>query len=632
MAATSQPIAFPSSSHSNDYTMASGSYTGANGSFNAASYTRHYLGSPLSWRAGSFGSRIYPSCSPGQLIAPLDTTDFKCGKLSSSLESDRGSIINALSAFEREDELCRNYTCCGHTLNDLHALLEHFEEVHVVVVDPYAPHQSFPVVPNPPHQLSGPPPSYFPDPHQLPPSNYHQEGPFDPDDMELDVDQSPPSSGGPSPPDTPLSTPLSSHPIESFNTYSVKSTSACPSPHLPVSAFDTTTVLPSRSRSFHGQSIPLTAFPPSRTAGMPSAANTPEAFNAYAGYSDYSSSMPGTVPSPPASDEQMGAYPGSEPGSPYPGCVPPALLFSSTTTATPANTPAISRVPSPSSGASSHGGAMSTGASSSTVSSPHMAVGAGLKSPCSTVTPRASTTLSRPASSLLLSKPFRCPKTNCNKSYKQANGLKYHMTHGSCNFAPPKDLEQVQALLASKRSAREAAGEDDAGISEGELREVEREAERRLRPFACGVGECQRRYKNMNGLRYHYQHSGDHGAVGLALLASGQHECLQHAHGKMSAMGASASVSAASSRQSTPLASGQTTPMSGGTTTGGAGDGDVWVCAAATAVSDAADGVCVSAAVYAGTPPTGDAHATATAADGVCGGRGRGAAMSGARR
>lgn len=125
------------------------------------------------------------------------------------------------------------------------------------------------------------------------------------------------------------------------------------------------------------------------------------------------------------------------------------------------------------------------------------------------------------------------------------------MTHGSCNFAPPKDLEQVQALLASKRSAREAAGDDDNMISEGELREVEREAERRLRPFACGVGDCQRRYKNMNGLRYHYQHSGEHGAIGLNLLASGQHECLQHAH---------KNSSAASSRQSTPMTSGQSTP------------------------------------------------------------------------
>jgi transcription factor SFP1 len=171
----------------------------------------------------------------------------------------------------------------------------------------------------------------------------------------------------------------------------------------------------------------------------------------------------------------------------------------------------------------------------------------------------------------LLSKPFRCPKPNCNKSYKQANGLKYHMTHGSCNFAPPKDLEHVKDLLERKRRERDAQTLANGGqplngslstgsnvndnqqgqigglaatldtallnsycdlnlqsmnITETELREVEREAEKRLRPFACGVGDCQRRYKNVNGLRYHYQHSGEHGAVGLALLASGQHECL----------------------------------------------------------------------------------------------------------
>ena len=29
-----------------------------------------------------------------------------------------------------------------------------------------------------------------------------------------------------------------------------------------------------------------------------------------------------------------------------------------------------------------------------------------------------------------LSKPYKCPKPGCMKSYKQANGLKYHMTHG----------------------------------------------------------------------------------------------------------------------------------------------------------------------------------------------------------
>ena len=104
-------------------------------------------------------------------------------------------------------------------------------------------------------------------------------------------------------------------------------------------------------------------------------------------------------------------------------------------------------------------------------------------------------------SSLLLSKPFRCPKPNCNKSYKQASGLKYHTTHGSCNFAPPKDLEALQALLAEKGVVVNGNDRSGVQITEGELREVEREAERRLRPFACGVGDCQRRYKNMSGLR-----------------------------------------------------------------------------------------------------------------------------------
>ncbi|KAH0835612.1 hypothetical protein J3R83DRAFT_9357 [Lanmaoa asiatica] len=245
-------------------------------------------------------------------------------------------------------------------------------------------------------------------------------------------------------------------------------------------------------------------------------------------------------------DVQAPVSPVSEPNSPY-GCLPPAVVFS--TANTPANTPSTSRVPSPSNFSRQSAHSTATQSSSDFTGSK--------TSSSQQSSSRASTTLSRPASSLLLSKPFRCPKPNCNKSYKQANGLKYHMTHGSCNFAPPKDLEQVQALLASKRSAREAAGEDDNMITEGELREVEREAERRLRPFACGVSDCQRRYKNMNGLRYHYQHSGDHGAIGLALLASGQHECLQHAHGKSSA---------ASSRQSTPLASGQTTPVTGHST------------------------------------------------------------------
>ncbi|KAL0948219.1 hypothetical protein HGRIS_010824 [Hohenbuehelia grisea] len=154
----------------------------------------------------------------------------------------------------------------------------------------------------------------------------------------------------------------------------------------------------------------------------------------------------------------------------------------------------------------------------------------------------------------LLSKPFRCPNPGCSKSYKQANGLKYHQQHGQCSFLQAKDVEIRDKLLEARANLAVAAGSLPgtrpgtpggtmteaemqayiAGlgpISEAELRELEKEAERALRPFACTVDDCQRRYKNMNGLRYHYQHTADHGAVGLALLATGQHPCLQNRGG-----------------------------------------------------------------------------------------------------
>ena len=484
MAGTSQPIALPSTvDNSTDINMMSASYN-LNGSLSAS----YYLGSPASWRAGSFGSRFYPGCSPGQLMGPLDPSDFKCAKISSSVESDHGSFINALGVLERNDEFCKNYSCCGLQIDDLHGLLQHFEEVHAVVTDAYGNPRTLVPPSQHPAPVRSQRPSHFPEQTQpTPQPSSSNQGSFDPDDMELDVDQrSAPSSGGSSPPDTPITTPLLSQPISSLNDFAASKLS---DGQMPMSAFDTTVM---SSGSLNG-------------------------YNGHAGYSEYSS----TVPSTPVSENPAYSNTGSEPGSPF-GCLPPALVFSTTTT--PANTPAVSRVPSPSNFMRAFAFTSSEGAGPSS-----KAPRSGSPAQASI---RASTTLSRPASSLLLSKPFKCPKLNCNKSYKQANGLKYHMTHGSCNFAPPKDLEQVQALLASKRSQREAAGEDSTLITEGEMREVEREAERRLRPFACGIGDCQRRYKNMNGLRYHYQHSGDHGAIGLGLLASGQHECLQHTHSK----------------------------------------------------------------------------------------------------
>jgi transcription factor SFP1 len=242
-----------------------------------------------------------------------------------------------------------------------------------------------------------------------------------------------------------------------------------PSPPMtPVLPFDTTAI---RRPSSTFASIPL-------ISGGGSASTSPRyetAFNRYAEYTEFSAMLPGTITSSEhtVNPDRISLH--SRQSSKSKACLPPALLSSS-------NTPQTSRAPSP---------------STPTSTAPSVGDGPSRQGSVSSV---SSSGLSRPASSLLLAKPFRCPKPGCNKSYKQANGLKYHLQHGSCNFAP-RD-ESIDCLS-------------------------EKEAEARLKPYQCQVPPCTRRYKNMNGLRYHYQHSGAHGAIGLALLASGQHE---HVH------------------------------------------------------------------------------------------------------
>ncbi|KAG5641442.1 hypothetical protein DXG03_005216 [Asterophora parasitica] len=592
--ATSQPIALPASNPDpHDYTM--GSYSADTGApFNPASYTRHFLGSPISWRAGSFGARIPQNSPSAQLFSALDHP-----KSSSSI--DEVSVINAFNVFDREGELCRNYNCCGIHLPDLHALLEHFEEVHVLVVDPTGPAQiSVPFNPQPIDQH----------PH------HHQPPPFDSDDMELELDldnsthpqppphpsstRSSPSSSGPSPPHTPAQF---AHQYATFQHHS-------PFPSATTSPYASQPPSPGAHQNV-GVHFPNAGLGPPSVLAHPE-----EAFNAYARFAaDYSSHMPGTQFNASGGEEivvngvgvgEYGVYQAAAPvpvgGQQQQGqqCIPPALLFASTSNGDNRD----SNAPAPGAGKLKlkvrGGGMAGTNASApatpaadtstltpfapaptapppatnsnnaSFVSNPALTALSSTNSTSASTLPNSpvhtpSHTPLPPTTSLLLSKPFRCPKPNCNKSYKQANGLKYHMTHGSCNFAPPKDLEHVKDLLERKRREREANAQAAGGtstssglarsaslssigrgstqepflqnlthsaygdlgsITETELREVEREAEKRVRPFACGVGDCQRRYKNMNGLRYHYQHSGDHGAVGLALLAGGLHECL----------------------------------------------------------------------------------------------------------
>lgn len=404
----------------------------------------------------------------------------------------------------------RDYTCCGLDSNDpLHALVNHSEECHAAVIEPYTPwHAEWHPPPRPAHSTR---PRTFPT--QAAPSSQKPMlcQVFALDGLETDAgqNQSAPPSGAPSPPDTPVPIPFNSGPSAPPSHALADASESAP----PIPAFDATAVLPSGAHHTSGFRSSVS----NPVSG--SVARAEDASNAYAEYWGYSSLFPETdllggvdTALMQQQQNQMASMSFSPVSGNQVSHVPTALLLSSTAGNTPASTPASSRVASPAQGSTTtYRNASPPGlqsAQASLIGASASNASGGSKTAYSSM-PRASTTLSLPASLLLSSRPFRCPMPNCNKSYKQANGLKYHIAHGSCNFAPPKDLAHVQELLAIRRSEKAAkacrnravATEAEVTLSDTELKEVVEEAERRMRPYACSVGNCQRRFKSLNGLR-----------------------------------------------------------------------------------------------------------------------------------
>ncbi|KIX07918.1 uncharacterized protein Z518_02572 [Rhinocladiella mackenziei CBS 650.93] len=86
-------------------------------------------------------------------------------------------------------------------------------------------------------------------------------------------------------------------------------------------------------------------------------------------------------------------------------------------------------------------------------------------------------------------KPFRCPVIGCEKAYKNQNGLKYHKSHGHNN----------QRLHENGDGTFSIVDPDTQAPYPGTMG-MEKE-----KPYKCDV--CQKRYKNLNGLKYHKSHS-----------------------------------------------------------------------------------------------------------------------------
>ncbi|KEY65143.1 hypothetical protein S7711_04233 [Stachybotrys chartarum IBT 7711] len=86
-------------------------------------------------------------------------------------------------------------------------------------------------------------------------------------------------------------------------------------------------------------------------------------------------------------------------------------------------------------------------------------------------------------------KPFKCPVIGCEKAYKNQNGLKYHKAHG----------HQTQQLHENGDGTFSIVNPETSAPYPGTLG-MEKE-----KPFNCET--CGKRYKNLNGLKYHKAHA-----------------------------------------------------------------------------------------------------------------------------
>ncbi|KAK5992831.1 Transcription factor SFP1 [Cladobotryum mycophilum] len=114
-------------------------------------------------------------------------------------------------------------------------------------------------------------------------------------------------------------------------------------------------------------------------------------------------------------------------------------------------------------------------------------------------------------------KPFKCPVIGCEKAYKNQNGLKYHKAHG----------HQTQQLHENGDGTFSIVNPETSAPYPGTLG-MEKE-----KPFNCET--CGKRYKNLNGLKYHKSHSLPCNpefklqamAAGLTLPGIGEDQMLQ---------------------------------------------------------------------------------------------------------
>ena len=341
-----------------------------------------------------------------------------------------------------EAQFFRNFACCGLDLQDLHGLLEHFEECHVAfeegsesgmdlememddggsegtISGPPSPRLQHGQTPRSIYEMKKSTLSAFDSAPASPATAaLHLDGGME---LDMEMDDAPTNHSH--------ATPSASHHTISISTTSTTASTSTSAYPPPMSAFDSPLTLPggSSKKKFSTAMNAHALGGNMRGIGMGMGGmmglDALAAARAASAYSTPDSSVPGT----PVMEEVPG---GGVDGlfsnasvTPSNIGLAPSLLFPAT---------AADNAGSPNSDSGNH-----DGSDNSPESTPNtVALGPGSLSALPTsLHPLGSGVQISPSGRPYTppsEKPFKCNVVGCDKSYKQQNGLKYHRLHGHC--------------------------------------------------------------------------------------------------------------------------------------------------------------------------------------------------------
>lgn len=464
------------------------------------------------------------------IVLTISLLEYSIGRFSSSTDSE--ATVAAPSSVRLESTFCRNFTCCGRGLDDLHDLLQHYEECHVRFEDEDEDVPSMMTDEELEETASIASESSAPAAPSGPVSPVTSPGSSKASGADSDLKRDRSLNNGPSTPMVVTSAENLDSP-SAFDTAVMRSPStnrgkkrAFGQPNMgggsganPLyrALIDGGNRHPFGMPNVYSPASPFST-PGSSRAGTPTLDSDSETFFGSTTQPSVFSNL--SIRGNNTEDHQL------------PSCAPPNLFFPSATANQAARPAKRERFNSN----GSNGSAPSAGSSAANVSA--------------TASPMPTD------SNASEHRPYKCPAPGCDKAYKQMNGLKYHRLHGHCNqnlrnvnngLVLPSEGAQNSAQNtptpngdansagAGATDHKPAAGQTPdlaafgihstgTNASETQPREAPSTPTKPAatsqpeKTYVCQVGNCDKRYKNLNGLRYHYLHSGSHGLLGLQLL------------------------------------------------------------------------------------------------------------------